>query len=415
MKGAKEFTGRSLDEAIEAACNYYDLPREKLEIEIVNDAKSGIFGLVGAKKATVLAKQASMANYADLSAPGQKDQATREAAEKPKTERGQPRQRQPRGHTREQPQGKAQDRRTSSNGDEPSQISTEAAGETKSAGDVFPAAANKDNTDRFASNSRGAGKTAEKADEKDGRGRSRSGNSRSRSRSSDRHESRGIERERSEKPFPRDGRRNTRRNEGKTDHVQAFEAELPFEQNASDSPDDQLGALEFPMDFETQSNLKRLDEIDQDKALELVQSSLEQLLKPICSNPEIKVAVEDGRIEASVHCEDESGLIIGREGQTLAALQYMVSRIISRQMEAAIHVHLDTGDYKERQDQKLKDLALRLAERARESGRTQYTRPLSSYHRRIVHMILQTEENIETRSRGDGAMKRVYIFMRQKS
>ena len=50
-------------DAIAAACNYYDLPREKLEVEIINDAKTGIFGLVGAKKATILAKQASVKNF----------------------------------------------------------------------------------------------------------------------------------------------------------------------------------------------------------------------------------------------------------------------------------------------------------------------------------------------------------------
>lgn len=404
MKGAKEFTGRNLDEAIEAACNYYDLPREKLEIEIVNDAKSGIFGLVGAKKATVLAKQASMANY-DLSARDE------ESDEKPKNERSQPRQRQPRS----QSQAQSSEKRPRRNeGNAPQQTSNPAA-DADSTRESAPAFSEEADAERSAPAARSSERTSDRGGERDrgGRGRSRSGNSRPRGRSSERNEAREGEGQRSSRSSQRDGRRDGRRSPGKPDHVQAFEAELPFEQGSPAGANDQFDAHEFAVDFETQSNLKSIDDIDQDKAMELVQSSLQELLKPICSAPEIKVAVEDGRIEASINCEDESGLIIGREGQTLAALQYMVSRIISRQMEAAIHVHLDTGDYKERQDQKLKELALRLAERARESGRTQYTRPLSSYHRRIVHMVLQEEQNIETRSRGDGAMKRVYIFMRQ--
>ena len=54
--------------------------------------------------------------------------------------------------------------------------------------------------------------------------------------------------------------------------------------------------MDFSMDFESQANLKTLDQIDQDKALELVKSSLEQLLKPICDTPDIGVAIADGRM-----------------------------------------------------------------------------------------------------------------------
>ena len=54
----KEFQGRSLDEAIAAACAYFDLPREKLEIDILGDAKAGIFGLVGTRKASIMARPA---------------------------------------------------------------------------------------------------------------------------------------------------------------------------------------------------------------------------------------------------------------------------------------------------------------------------------------------------------------------
>ena len=54
----KEFQGRSLDEAIAAACAYFDLPREKLEIDIRSDAKAGIFGLVGTRKASIVARPA---------------------------------------------------------------------------------------------------------------------------------------------------------------------------------------------------------------------------------------------------------------------------------------------------------------------------------------------------------------------
>ena len=60
MEGFKEFEGKSLDMAIREACEYYNAVREKLEIEIIQDAKSGIFGLVGARKAKIRARRAAL-------------------------------------------------------------------------------------------------------------------------------------------------------------------------------------------------------------------------------------------------------------------------------------------------------------------------------------------------------------------
>ncbi|WP_300832002.1 Jag N-terminal domain-containing protein, partial [uncultured Bilophila sp.] len=60
MDDFKEFQGKSLDEAIRAACAYFDAPREKLEIDIIQDAKNGIFGLVGARKALIRARRAQL-------------------------------------------------------------------------------------------------------------------------------------------------------------------------------------------------------------------------------------------------------------------------------------------------------------------------------------------------------------------
>ena len=123
----------------------------------------------------------------------------------------------------------------------------------------------------------------------------------------------------------------------------------------------------------------------------------------------VTVRVEDGRVRANVDWSGDAGLLIGREGQTLAALQYLASRMVSHGMDAAVCVQLDIGDYRLRQDEKLRAIALGLAEKARATGRPYSTRPLSSYHRRIIHMAHQDADDIQTRSSGDGPMKRVVI------
>ena len=127
----------------------------------------------------------------------------------------------------------------------------------------------------------------------------------------------------------------------------------------------------------------------------------------------LEVTVADGRVRVAVDCEEDSGLLIGREGQTLASLQYLASRVVSRGMNAAVRVQLDAGRYRQRQDEKLREMALALAEKVRQTGRSYSTRPLSSYHRRIVHLCLQDAEEVQTRSSGDGPMKRVVIMRRR--
>ncbi len=144
---------------------------------------------------------------------------------------------------------------------------------------------------------------------------------------------------------------------------------------------------------------------------QIVAEVVEHLIKPIVPSPDMEIEVEGGtRVKVTVHDEENSGLLIGREGQTLASLQYLANRIVAKKWPDPVRVQIDTGEYRERQDDNLRQLALHLAEKAKKIGRVQSTRPLSSYHRRVVHMALQTDEAITTRSKGEGSLKRVLIM-----
>ncbi|WP_461208855.1 Jag family protein [Desulfocurvus sp. DL9XJH121] len=140
-----------------------------------------------------------------------------------------------------------------------------------------------------------------------------------------------------------------------------------------------------------------------------VREVMEKLLAPIIGETSLTVSNEPGRIKVQVDDEANSGLIIGREGQTITALQYIANRILARRFQTSLRVHLDAGDYRDKQDDNLRKLALYLADKARDQGRTQSTKPLSSYHRRLVHMALQDDESVSTRSKGEGPLKRVLI------
>ena len=124
--------------------------------------------------------------------------------------------------------------------------------------------------------------------------------------------------------------------------------------------------------------------------------------------------MKHGRPRIRIDWQGDAGILIGRDGQTLVALQYLVSRMVSRAMKATLRVQLDIGDYRARQDGKLKALAFSLAEKARRAGRPFSTRPLSSYHRRIIHMCLQKVPDVQTSSVGDGPLKRVLVSPRRQ-
>jgi len=137
---------------------------------------------------------------------------------------------------------------------------------------------------------------------------------------------------------------------------------------------------------------------------------MNRLLVPILEQePKMEIDGTASRVNVLIQDEEHSGLLIGREGQTLAALQYLANRIVARRWETPVRVQINTGEYREKQDDNLRKMALYLADKAKNLGRPQSTKPLSSYHRRVIHMALQNDETIQTRSKGDGPMKRVII------
>ena len=139
-----------------------------------------------------------------------------------------------------------------------------------------------------------------------------------------------------------------------------------------------------------------------------------KLLAPLVENAQVSVTLQSDRVCVRIEDPDNTGLLIGREGQTLASIQYLVNRLVSKRMDASVRVQIDAGDYRENQDERLRQIARHLADKAQSSGRTQSTRPMSSYHRRVVHLTLQDDEFVFTRSKGEGSMKRVLIMPKRK-
>jgi spoIIIJ-associated protein len=111
-----------------------------------------------------------------------------------------------------------------------------------------------------------------------------------------------------------------------------------------------------------------------------------------------------------IHTEN-SGLLIGRKGQTLEALQYLVTRIAGeRPGNEGPHVLIDIENYRERRRRSLEDMALRLGEKAKRQRKTVTIDALSAADRRIIHSVLQDDPWLTTKSLGQGSYRRLLII-----
>jgi spoIIIJ-associated protein len=111
---------------------------------------------------------------------------------------------------------------------------------------------------------------------------------------------------------------------------------------------------------------------------------------------------------------DTSGLLIGRRGQNLDALQYLITRIMNRKGPDKTKVILDSGDYRSRRKSYLEEVALKMAAKAKKTGKPVVISPLNAHDRRIVHLTLEKDKSLKTISRGEGQLKKMVIFTVKK-
>ena len=142
----------------------------------------------------------------------------------------------------------------------------------------------------------------------------------------------------------------------------------------------------------------------------MIRTITERITSTIVDTPRVVVEHQSDLIKATIETSENMERLLGRDGQVLGAVEYIVNRIVARRWPSAVRIMLDADGFRERQDQELSDLAVTLAEKAKATQSPQSTKPLPSYQRRIVHVALQAVTDIQTKSKGDGPLKRVLII-----
>ncbi|NLU50559.1 MAG: protein jag [Syntrophomonadaceae bacterium] len=125
-----------------------------------------------------------------------------------------------------------------------------------------------------------------------------------------------------------------------------------------------------------------------------------------------KVEYEQGMVRINIVGND-MGLLIGRKGETLNSLQFLLGLIANRGREDKIRVVLDVEDYRLKREESLRSLAIKLSNKVKQTRKSVVMRPMSPQERRIVHTVLQNDPNIVTFSQGEEPNRKVVISLKR--
>lgn len=125
-----------------------------------------------------------------------------------------------------------------------------------------------------------------------------------------------------------------------------------------------------------------------------------------------KLKEEDKELEVNLSGE-EMGILIGKRGQTLDSLQYLVSLVVNKESDDYLRVKLDTENYRERRKETLETLAKNIAYKVKRTRRSVALEPMNPYERRIIHSALQNDKYVFTRSEGEEPFRHVVIALKK--
>lgn len=152
--------------------------------------------------------------------------------------------------------------------------------------------------------------------------------------------------------------------------------------------------------------------IDRNDELFIISKNfLKQMIEDMGIDCDIESRTEGNMIKFNIMCSEESdiGIIIGKRGETLDSLQYIVNLVTNRNADTYIRVILDCNQYRSKRERSLQKLARRLADKAIQTGRDIKLEPMNPYERRIIHTYLQNDEKVNTFSQGNEPNRRVII------
>jgi spoIIIJ-associated protein len=176
------------------------------------------------------------------------------------------------------------------------------------------------------------------------------------------------------------------------------------------------------IDEDTYENVEAEDEEEtEEDAVDVTEESaalgvetLQKIADLITEDAKVSAQTEGNRLTLCIE-GGNSGILIGRKGQTLDAMQFLTDKIINRKSDARVRVRVDIEGYMETRKSNLKHLAYKMADKAKKTGRPATINQMSAQDRRIVHLALKDDTKVRTQSMGEGYYRRLVIFPKKKT
>ncbi len=150
-----------------------------------------------------------------------------------------------------------------------------------------------------------------------------------------------------------------------------------------------------------------------DEDIALGQEVLQKMVDLITTDATISAQMEKGKILYEVN-GGNAAVLIGKRGQTLEAMQYLVEKIINKQKQKRIRVEVDVEGYLHNRRERLESLALRFSAKAKKTGRPLTAGQFNAHDRRIIHIALKEDRDVRTHSVGEGYYRKLKIYPKKK-
>ena len=154
---------------------------------------------------------------------------------------------------------------------------------------------------------------------------------------------------------------------------------------------------------------EKTEEAEETEKAQKAQEALQGLIGWLSEQATVEIKEETSeRILLEIH-GDKTGLLIGKRGQTLDALQFLSNKMVNRSRETAKRIEVDMEQYRQRREQSLRNMAVRLGQKVKKKRKPITIEAMNAHDRRIVHLTLKNDRALETKSVGKGEMRKLVI------
>lgn len=203
--------------------------------------------------------------------------------------------------------------------------------------------------------------------------------------------------------------KNEEKAEPKKEKSQTAKKEKPVKEKAKAEKEKKETEPEVSAPVKEKQELAKVEE----QTIKAVEEFVQDTLKAMNMEVEIVSSIdEDGALCVDMKGE-HMGILIGKRGQTLDALQYLANRVANKHQEGYVRVKLDTENYRKRREETLKHLAKNIAHKVKRSRRPVALEPMNPYERRIIHSALQSDPYVTTHSEGEEPYRKVVVTLKR--